>query len=130
MLMTGAEREAIIARWIELVREKVPGQWMRENLVGIALVLAELAGRFLLWEHALEILEMGESQVCNRWRAQGQLTLSRAWLVRLLQTKYPAEFSPDVKQMVEQQTDLALLDQWHEAALVAPTFEQFVQKLK
>jgi hypothetical protein len=75
-------------------------------------------------------MAMMESIVGNRFRAQGDLMRSRAWLVRLLETKYPAEFSPEVKQMVEQQTDLALLDRWHEAALEATTFELFVQKLK
>jgi hypothetical protein len=131
-LMTGADKKGIIGRWRELVSDptRVPSPWMRQNLVGIALVFAELAGRYLLWERELEGWDVVESQVANRWRALGELTRSRTWLVRLLQTKYPAEFNDEVKHLVEQQTDLALLNQWFEFALEAPNFEQFVRQLK
>jgi hypothetical protein len=73
---------------------------------------------------------VGESQLANRWRAQGALTGARKWLLRLLQSKYPGAPSTEVKQLVEQQTGRALLNQWFEAALAAATFEQFVQTLK
>jgi hypothetical protein len=131
-LMTGAAKEATIARWRELVSDpvRVASPWMRQNLVTVVLFFADLAGRFLVWERLLEGMEMIESQFGNRLRALGEVRAKRAWLVRLLQTKYPAEFSPDVKQLVEHQNDLALLNQWFEDALQATTFEQFVQKLK
>jgi hypothetical protein len=131
-LMTGAEHVAIIARWRELVNDptKVPSSWMRQNLVGIAMLFAELAGRFLVWERVLEGWDMVESQVANRWRAQGDLRTTRALLLRLLETKYRGSLSDEVKQLIEHQTDLALLKRWFESALEATTFEQFVQKLK
>jgi hypothetical protein len=131
-LMTGADKEATIARWRELVSDpaRVASPWMRQNLVTVALFFAQLAGRFLIWERALEGLGMGESIVGDRFRAQGEVRAKRAWLVRLLTTKYPAEFSAEVRQLVEQQADLALLNQWFEDALQAKTFEDFVQKLK
>jgi hypothetical protein len=131
-LMTGADREAIIARWREQVNDpdKVPSAWMRQNLVGIAMLFAELAGRFLVWERALEGWDMVESQVANRWRTQGEVRRSRAWLLELLRTKYQGSVTADVVQLVEQQSDLTLLQTWFTTALREETFEQFVQTLK
>jgi hypothetical protein len=129
-LMTGAEQPGIIARWMELAIEKVSGGWMRENLAGIALVFADLAGRFLVWERALEGWQMGESQVVNRWRAQGEVRARRAVLLRMLQKRYPGSVSQDVVQMVEQQADAAVLDRWLDAVMDSPTFEEFVKALK
>ena len=40
---------------------------MRDDLAGIALVFAELSGRFLAWERVLEGWEMTESIVVTRW---------------------------------------------------------------
>jgi hypothetical protein len=132
-LMTGADREGIIARWRELVSDPqvVASPEMRQALVVVALELAELAGRFLVWEHALEGMGMGtgESIVGNRLRAQGSILTTRALLVRLLQTKYPSEFSTEVKQLVEQQNDLSLLNQWFETALEKQTFEEYDKTL-
>jgi hypothetical protein len=131
-LMTGAEQESIIARWQELASDptKVTSQSTRHNLVTVALFFADLAGCFLLWNRLLEGMSMVESQIGNRFRAEGDLMRSRAWLLRLLQTKYPTADTTEIKQLVDQQTDLTLLNQWFEIALEAATFEQFVEKLK
>jgi hypothetical protein len=133
-LMTGADKESIITRWREMVSDPqvVASREMRQALVVVALELAELAGRFLAWEHGLEDMDMGtgESIVGNRLRAQGDLRRSRAWLLRLLQKKYPGSITAEVEQMVEQQSDLSLLNQWFETALEKDTFEGFVKDLK
>jgi hypothetical protein len=131
-LMTGAEWEAIIVRWRELVSDPaiVASALMRQQLLAVNLTFAELAGRFLAWEHGLEGMDMMDSIVGNRFRAQGDLLRSRAWLLRLLKTKYPTAMSAEVEQMVEQQSDLSLLNQWFETALKEDTFEGFVKSLK
>jgi hypothetical protein len=129
-LRTGGDQEGNISRWMELVNAKVASPWMRENLAGIALLFAELAGRFLVWERALEGLKVGESQVANRWRAQGELTRSREALLELLRSRFPEAVSAEVVQLIEQQQDLSLLKSWFSTALRVSSFAQFVEALK
>jgi hypothetical protein len=129
-LMTGADDEGIIRPWSELVQQKVAGPWMKANLAGIALLFAELAGRYLVWERALEGWGMIESQVANSWRAMGELKKARDWLLRLLRAKYKTSVSADIQQIVEQQTDVNLLNRWYDLALEADTWEVFVAGLK
>jgi hypothetical protein len=129
-LMTGADQPGIIARWRELVQQKVSSGWMRENVAGVALAFAELAGRFLAWDHALEGWQMGESQVVNRWRAQGEVRAWRQAVLDLLRSKYTTSVTDEVVQMVEQQSDLDLLRRWFTTALGKGTFAEFVGALK
>jgi hypothetical protein len=68
---------------------------MRQNLVGIAMLFAELAGRYLVWNQVLEGWDMVESQVANRWRAQGDLRTTRALLIRLLFAENLKQPQPD-----------------------------------
>jgi hypothetical protein len=48
-LMTGADSEAVLRRWRELVLAKVADPKMRGNLAGVALQFAELSGRRVVW---------------------------------------------------------------------------------
>src|SRR5262249_121680 len=115
-LMTGAEREAIIREWLRLALETVKDAPLLRSLFVIALTFGELGGRFVGWEQVLGSRSMGESQVFNRIRAEGELKKARAWLVSLLKAKYKSAMPADFTQTVEQQSDLALLDRWHNLA--------------
>jgi hypothetical protein len=129
-LMTGAEKDSIIQRWLELVLNKVQDARMRKTLVVVALTFAELTGRTLVWEPVLKEVNMGESQVFNRIRAEGELKNAREWLVDLLQAKYKGALSADLAQTVAQQTEIAVLKRWHRSALEQDTWEGFVASLK
>src|SRR5207248_2601429 len=72
-LMTGADQEDIIRRWLELVNTRDIAPSMKRNLTVVALTLAQLAGRVLIWERILKGSNVGESIIFNRIRAQGAL---------------------------------------------------------
>jgi hypothetical protein len=70
-LMSGGGEASVTARWQEVVSARVEDPRMRDNLVGIALVFAELVGRGLVWKRVLEEWKMTESQIVNEWMSQG-----------------------------------------------------------
>ncbi len=133
-LMAGGGEETIIARWKEVVSARVADRRMRGNLVGIALVFAELVGRVPAWKRGLEGFEMTESQVVNEWmskgRAEGRLEASRQKLLDLLEGRFPGQVPGEVTRLVNEQESLALLDDWFWEAVRAFTFEQFLAVLK
>lgn len=65
-LMAGGADEAVIVRWKERVLA-IKDRRRRGDLGQIALVFAELAGRYAAWERGLEGFDMTESNVVNRW---------------------------------------------------------------
>jgi hypothetical protein len=133
-LMSAGKDAAVIARWKEVVAQVVPDRRMRGNLVGIALVFAELAGRRVEWDRGLEGFEMTESQVVNEWisrgEAKGKLANQRQNLLELLEGRFPGVVPNDVVQMIQQQESQELLHEWFMAAVRAYSFEQFMAVLK
>jgi hypothetical protein len=129
-LMTGADQEDIIRRWLELVNTIDIAPSMRRNLIVVALALAQLAGRFLIWERILEGANMGEAIIYNRIRAQGALEQARHDLIRLLQAKFKASMTAEFKETVEQQKEVDLLNRWYDSALEHDTWDAFVASLK
>jgi hypothetical protein len=133
-LMAGSATDKVIARWKEVVAQVVSDQRTCGNLVGIALVFAELAGRGLEWKRGLENFEMTESQVVNEWinrgEARGKLTERRQTLLELLEIRFPGAVPNEVVQLIQQQESLELLHDWFTAAARAYSFEQFLAVLK
>ncbi|MBI1918326.1 MAG: hypothetical protein HYS12_26845 [Planctomycetes bacterium] len=133
-LMAGGGNESAVARWKEVVAATVPDRRMRANLVGIALVFAELAGCVPAWERGLEGWEMTESQVVNGWirqgEAKGELKTRRQDLLDLVEGRFPGAVPNEVVQLIQQQESLELLRDWFKAAVRASTFEEFMAVLK
>ena len=133
-LMAGGDEGDVIRRWRDLVTERVTDRTIRANLVGVALVFAELSGRFLAWERGLEGWEMTESQVVNRWigqgEAKGKLLMARQALLEALELRFPGAVPSDVTKLIDQQTDLELLRTWFRGALRVYSFDHFMDVLK
>src|SRR5262249_384953 len=70
-LMASAEDKVVVEGWQRLVRA-LPEDRDRADLIGIALVFAELAGRGQVWRPILEGWSMTESPIVNEWIAQAQ----------------------------------------------------------
>jgi hypothetical protein len=133
-LMAGGDEEALVRRWKEVVAAIVSDRRTRGNLVGVALVFAELAGRVPAWTRGLEGWEMTESQVVNEWMRQGEtkgrLAERRQKLIQLLEGRFPGVVPNEVVQLIETQESMGLLDDWFNAAVRAFTLEQFLAVLK
>jgi hypothetical protein len=132
-LMAGGGEESAVARWKE-VSATVLDRRMRGNLVGIALVFAELAGCGPAWQRGLEGWEMTESQVVNGWIRQGEAKGKRENqqqnLLELLEGRFPGAVPNEIVTLIQQQESLELLRDWFKAAVRASTFEEFLSVLK
>jgi hypothetical protein len=133
-LQAEGQQEAVLARWREVVAGVVPERRTRGNLIGIALVFAELVGRRAEWQRGLEGFEMTESQVVNEWisqgEAKGRLEERRQKLLEALTLRFPGAVTDEIVRFVTAQDSLVLLDDWLRAAVRAYTFEQFLDALK
>ena len=133
-LMAGAGDEAVIRRWREVVTATVENRVGRGNLVGIALIFAELVGRVPEWRRCLEGFEMTESPIVNEWMAKARdeerVVQQRKHLLRLLDGRFPGGVPVEVRGFLERIDDPDLLSTWFDAAVRAYTFEQFVKVLK
>ena len=132
-LMAGGDSEAVIARWKELALA-VEDRRRRGELGKIALVFAELVGRYAAWKRGLEGFDMTESKVVNEWIeeavAQAQLKEARENLVRLLRRRFPAALTEDVLGAINAQPSLDMLHDWFEAAISAFSAEAFLAVLR
>jgi hypothetical protein len=132
-LMAGGADEAVIARWKERVLA-IEDRRRRGDLGQIALVFAELAGRYAAWERGLEGFDMTESNVVNRWvkeaREQARMEKAREYLVGLLRQRFPAIVNPEVLRAVNEQPSLEVLDEWYHKALTAFSSDEFVAVLR
>jgi hypothetical protein len=92
--MTGGYEVGIIERWKGLASAEAAAR-MRSDIGGLALVFAPLAACRGAWVRSLEGWDVTESQVVNRWLAQGENRgvekgrgALQANLVRLLQKQF------------------------------------------
>ena len=131
-LMRGADEAAILEQWQELAAAETDAQ-RRADYGGLALVFAEAAGRFELWNEALRRWNMIESQVVNRWKAEGEAKGkaegkaegAATMLVQLLRKKFRVEPAADLVAAIAACQDSRQLAQWQDAALDAATLEDF-----
>jgi hypothetical protein len=132
-LMKGGGDAEVIRRWLRLVQ--AAPQSRRAALCQIALIFAELAGRLVAWQDALEVAKMKtESQVVNQWiekaEQRTQLADAREYLLRLLNGKFPGQVTAEILETINQQPGLTLLRTWFDEALAADTFADFVAVLR
>ncbi len=128
-LMAGADEPGLIQNWRELAAG-VSDNRARADLVRIALVFAELSGRYLLWEKALEDWKMTESPVVNRWMDSARLEEGKENLLRVLRRRFPGNLSADVESCIHCQPNLNLLHEWLDAASEDSSLDEFVAILK
>jgi hypothetical protein len=132
-LMAGGADAALLARWKELAAT-VEGGRRRGDLGKIALIFAELVGRYAAWEKALEGLDMTESMVVNSWIKeaceQNSLEKGREYLIRVLRRRFPTVLTDDVLKAINEQPSLDLLNNWFEVALSAFSADEFLAALR
>lgn len=132
-LMRRGDDPGIIARWNDRV-SALPDGRRRGDLGRIALVFAELAGRYVAWEQGLRGLNMTESQVVNRWIKEAQdearLQQARADLLRFLEYRFPGRVSAEVASTINTQPSFSLLRDWFDSAYTVSTFDDFLAVLR
>jgi hypothetical protein len=128
-LMQGGGDPGTIARWLEVVSRLVPGRRDRADLGKVALVFADLAGCGPAWEQALGSWDMSESQIFLKWmaeaRREGEVKNARAWLLRVLDARFPGAVPAEVRDLIDKQDSVEMLNDWHEAALKAFSIDEF-----
>ncbi len=131
-LMAGGDDEAIIARWRQ--RALAVEDRRRGDLGTIALVFAELAGRYAAWTKGLEGFDMTESKVVNSWieKAVEQKGLedARHFLIRLLERKFPGQVLPEVIATINAQPSMSMLQDWFDQASQVTALADFVRVLR
>jgi hypothetical protein len=132
-LMAGADDETVIAHWCKLALA-VEDRRRRGDLGKIALVFAELIGRYAAWAKGLEGYDMTESNVVNRWIeeacSQARIEEARENLVRVLRRRFPAVLTEDVTAAIAAQPSLDLLHDWFDAAITAFSADEFLAVLR
>ncbi|MBL8793521.1 MAG: hypothetical protein JNM56_06435 [Planctomycetia bacterium] len=123
-LMRGGDNSATLEQWQALAGAEADAQ-RRADYGGLALIFAEAAGRFELWSEALRRWNMIESQVVNRWKAEGKAEGAATMLVQLLRKKFRVEPPADLVAAIAACQDPRQLAQWQDAALDAATLEDF-----
>jgi hypothetical protein len=112
----------------------IEGRRRRGYLGQVALVFAELAGRYAAWERGLETFDMTESNIVNLWVQEAVerkgLDDARRYLIRLLERKFPGQVSPDVIGAINSQPSLSMLEDWFDQATQAAWFADFVRVLR
>jgi hypothetical protein len=132
-LMAGGDAVALIARWKETIMA-IEDRTRRGDLGKIALIFAELAGRYVAWEKALEGVDMTESKVVNSWIKEAvdkkSLEKSRNYLLHLLNKRFPNQVTPEVTETINSQPSETMLVDWYDRAFEVETIADFVKLLR
>jgi hypothetical protein len=132
-LMAGGDTDAVIARWKERAGA-VEDRRRRGDLGQIALVFAELVGRYAAWERGLEGFDMTESKVVNEWieeaLSKDRIERARQYLIRLLQERFPNQVAAEVIETINSQPSLSMLEDWLDQVVRAASFADFVRVLR
>jgi hypothetical protein len=131
-LMAGAGEAGVVDRWRRIVLGLPQSE--QADLIGIALVFAELAGRGLVWRQVLEGWNMTESAIVNEWiaKAQEQTRFEelRNTTIRVLNARFPGQVSSDIIATINQQPSLELLREWIDQAALLPLdkFREYLRR--
>jgi len=114
-LMAGADTADFVRRWLQTV-EQLAGQSIQGNLVALAKILSELAGRRELWTQGLEGFQVERSQVVMEWEQRGvqrgqREGLSRG-LIAALKAHYRSEVPENLRRTLEAEQDQSRLLAW------------------
>jgi hypothetical protein len=147
-LMRGADEPAIMGEWKRLALAE-PEERRRADYGGLALVFAELAGRWVSWKKALEGWSMKQSQQVLEWQAEarkegrieghkegrieghkegrkeGEVSRLRSVVLRALELRTHAPVPPDLAEAVAGLNDLDELARWFEATQTAESLDAF-----
>jgi len=63
--------------------------------------------------------------IVREWKDSARLEVKRSDLLRVLRKRFPPEIPADLTQTIDQMTDLQELSGWFDAALDAPSLEDF-----
>jgi len=133
-LMNGGDDEAVVVRWRDVMMRMVAERDVRDAMVTVAFVFAELVRRNRTWERVMSEFAMTESPLVNSWIergiARGELRTQRQYLLELLEDRFPGMVPADVVRLVAEQEDRDLLHDWFRAAGRAADFGQFLAYLK
>ncbi len=129
-LMAGADQEAVIERWKELVLTKVESTKNQNNLAYIANDFAELAGCKLQWRRHLKEFNMQESSLAKEMMQRGEIKMRQAYILRTLRGKFPEAITDNLIHTINDQDSPDLLDEWFDAAREATTYDEFLAVLR
>jgi hypothetical protein len=124
-LMNGAADSAIIQQW-KAVADTEPNAIRRSEYGGLAVLLADLAGRAPEWKRELEGWNVRQSQVANEWRAE----ILRDAVLRALELRCRTPAPPDLEATIQQMLDLDELRRWHEAAVLSESLDEFRRRVQ
>jgi hypothetical protein len=124
-LMRGAEESTIIEHW-KAAADAEPSALRRWEYGGLAVLLADLAGRAAEWQHGLEGWNMRQSQVANEWRAE----ILRESVLQALQLRCRVPVPADLEATIQQMLDLNQLRRWHEAAVLSESLDEFRRRVQ
>jgi hypothetical protein len=125
-LMQGTDTAKFVGRWRDEV-EQERDERLQGDIVGLALVFAELSRRDKLWRRGLEGINVERSQVVLEWEQRGELRGElrecRRNLLELLEVKFAESLPAELRQKVEAEEDLAILRSWFHSAATAASLE-------
>lgn len=132
-LMRGSDDPAVLTRWREQAA-RVENVRVRADLLRIALVFAELAGRLAAWSDAMKEWNMIESQLVWEWTADARRETELATLRRVLlltaKERFPDPLPEAMGALINNQGSIELLNDWFRAALRAKSLEEFLAVLR
>lgn len=121
-LMQGGQDPEFVTRWRDVV-ERLPDLGVQRILVDIVQVFAQLTDSGPIWKKGLEDMLITESTLMREQRDLGALKACREDLLAILEARFTVP--PQVRDHIEQQTDLQLLARWLPLAATALDIDAF-----
>lgn len=85
-------------------------------------------------QQALEGFDVRQLEIVRKWRdegrQEGRVETIRDGLLTVLRKRFPPGPSSDLATTIQQTTDLDTLSRWFDAALEAPSLEEFLHAIK
>lgn len=127
-LMAGGGESATVHEWVRLAKQE-PDAERQKEYAGLALVFATWKGHQAVWQPILEDWIVERISIVEEWKAkarrEARLEERHGTLLQALRSRFRTEIPGDLKQAIEQQTDLEVLSRWFVAALEQPSLEAF-----
>jgi hypothetical protein len=132
-LMSGADDPVILTRWREQAM-RVENVRVRGDLIRIALLFADLAGRLAVWSDAMKEWNMIDSPLVLQWTAEArrdtELATRREDILMTLRARFPEPLSEEIVKVINHQDSVQLLRAWFHAALYSPSLAAFTVVLQ
>src|SRR5262249_18375744 len=106
-LMKGGQTEEFVRRW-RAQAEREPEVALRNTLVDVALVFAQLADSLETWKRGLEGLPINESIR----RGEVRVETLRGATLKVLKARFPSGLPATLMERVQAETDPSVLDRW------------------